>query len=127
MQDFKKLEVWRKAHELTLDVYRATESFPRTEVYGLTTQLRRSCSSIPARDERRLGAIPADRGRLGERAGVPPLLARDLVILDESTYVDLSNRVIELKRMLSSLIARVRAASAIEPSANQVRASTTEN
>jgi len=48
MQDFKKLEVWRKAHELTLDVYRATESFPRTEVYGLTTQLRRSCSSIPA-------------------------------------------------------------------------------
>ena len=30
MQDFKKLEVWRKAHELTLDVYRATESFPRT-------------------------------------------------------------------------------------------------
>ena len=48
MQDFRELKVWQKAHELTLAVYRATQSFPRDELYGLTSQLRRSASSIPA-------------------------------------------------------------------------------
>jgi four helix bundle protein len=40
--------VWQKAHELTLAVYRVKRDFPRDEVYGLTAQLRRSSSSIPA-------------------------------------------------------------------------------
>ena len=48
MQDFKKLKVWQNSHNLTLAIYRATESFPSPELYGLTTQMRRSCSSIPA-------------------------------------------------------------------------------
>jgi four helix bundle protein len=48
MQDFRELQVWRKAHRLTLAVYRATAGFPREELYGLTGQIRRSCSSIPA-------------------------------------------------------------------------------
>ena len=48
MQDFRNLKVWQKAHSLTLDVYRTTKSFPADERYGLTSQLRRSCSSVPA-------------------------------------------------------------------------------
>ena len=48
MKDFHELKVWQKAHQLTLAVYRMTATFPREELYGLTTQLRRSCSSIPA-------------------------------------------------------------------------------
>ena len=48
MKDFRELQVWQKAHELTLAVYRATASFPREELYGLTAQLRRSSSSIAA-------------------------------------------------------------------------------
>lgn len=48
MKDFKKLIVWKKAHEMTLNIYRTTKSFPKDEVYGLTSQLRRAASSIPA-------------------------------------------------------------------------------
>ena len=48
MQNFHELKVWQKAHQLTLAVYQTTATFPREELYGLSTQLRRSCSSIPA-------------------------------------------------------------------------------
>ncbi len=44
--DFEKLEVWQKAHELTLKVYVATKEFPRDEIYGLTSQIRRSAASV---------------------------------------------------------------------------------
>ncbi len=48
MQDFRNLKVWQKAHALTLDVYRGTVGFPSEERYGQTSQLRRSCASVPA-------------------------------------------------------------------------------
>jgi four helix bundle protein len=48
MKDYKKLMVWEKAHQLTLSVYEATKGFPKDELYGLTTQIRRACVSIPA-------------------------------------------------------------------------------
>jgi four helix bundle protein len=44
----EELPVWQKAHELTLLVYKATEKFPKSEMYGLTSQIRRSSSSIGA-------------------------------------------------------------------------------
>lgn len=46
MKDFRELKVWQKAHQLTLEIYRATAAFPREELYGLTTQIRRSAASI---------------------------------------------------------------------------------
>jgi four helix bundle protein len=48
MKDFKALKVWEKAHQLTLAVYKTTRTFPRDELYGLTSQIRRSCVSIAA-------------------------------------------------------------------------------
>jgi four helix bundle protein len=48
VQNFRNLEAWNKAHELTLQVYRITEGFPRTEIFGLTSQLRRAAASIAA-------------------------------------------------------------------------------
>lgn len=45
---FKELIVWQKAHKLVLNVYTATKNFPRQEIYGLTSQLRRSCVSVAA-------------------------------------------------------------------------------
>ena len=47
MQPFERLEAWKVSHELALAVYRATESFPRQELYGLTSQARRAALSIP--------------------------------------------------------------------------------
>ena len=48
MEDFKDLRVWGKAHELTLAVYQKTRAFPKEEMYGLTSQLRRACASVGA-------------------------------------------------------------------------------
>ena len=47
MQDYKKLKVWELSHELTLEVYQKTSVFPKEELFGLTSQLRRASSSIP--------------------------------------------------------------------------------
>ena len=47
MKDFRKLKVWQKAHRLTLKVYEITGKFPTDELYGVTSQMRKSSSSIP--------------------------------------------------------------------------------
>lgn len=54
-RDFKQLKVWQKSHGLTLEVYRVTAKFPRSELYGLTGQIRRACASIPANIAEGLG------------------------------------------------------------------------
>ncbi len=46
MQNFRNLSVWEKVHHLTLEIYQLTKTFPRTEMFGLTSQLRRASSSI---------------------------------------------------------------------------------
>lgn len=47
-RSFKDLVVWQKAHQLVLEVYRFTQSFPSEERFGLTSQLRRAAVSVPA-------------------------------------------------------------------------------
>jgi len=47
MKDFRELKVWEKAHQFTLVVYQATTAFPKEELFGLTSQMRRSAASIP--------------------------------------------------------------------------------
>ena len=48
MRDYTKIEAWRLADDLTVAVYERTRSFPREEIYGLTSQLRRAAYSVPA-------------------------------------------------------------------------------
>jgi hypothetical protein len=48
LKDFRKQKVWQKAHDLALEVYRITQAFPKTELFGLTSQSRRAGVSIPA-------------------------------------------------------------------------------
>jgi len=47
MKDFRQLKVWEKAHQLALAVYKVTKGFPKEELYGLTSQIRRASMSIP--------------------------------------------------------------------------------
>jgi four helix bundle protein len=47
-QSFRDVVVWQKAHAFTLELYRATESFPKHELFALTSQLRRAAASIPS-------------------------------------------------------------------------------
>ena len=48
MRDYTKIDAWRLADDFTVSVYERTKSFPREELYGLTSQLRRAASSVPA-------------------------------------------------------------------------------
>ena len=48
MKDFRTLTVWQEAHQLTLSIYRVTKNFPKDELYGLTSQMRRCSASIAA-------------------------------------------------------------------------------
>jgi len=117
MNDFKRLKSWEKAHALTLDVYRATKSFPKEEMYGLTSQLRRACASVPANIAEGYGRKgDAELGRfLSIAAGSACeveyhlLLAKDLGYLSELQHRKLDEQVSEVKRMLGSFISKLTA------------------
>jgi four helix bundle protein len=117
MKDFKELKVWQKAHKLTLAVYKGTRSFPKDELYGLTSQMRRSASSIPANIAEGCGRSgDAEFGRflniaLGSASELQyhVLLSNNLGFLDELTHDRLADDVSEIKRMLASFIKKLRA------------------
>lgn len=111
MRDFKKLSVWVKAHGLTLSVYRATAGFPRSELYGLTGQIRRAAASIPANIAEGYGRSgDAELGHflsiaMGSASELEYhlLLARDLGLLPVEHHDRVADQVFEIQRMLSSL------------------------
>jgi four helix bundle protein len=116
VQDFRKLMVWQKAHELTLAVYRATKGFPQDERYGLTIQARRSAASVPANIAEACGRSGSgDFARFLDVASGSAseleyhlLLARDLGHLDTATHECLATDVAEIRQMLSSLRQKAR-------------------
>jgi four helix bundle protein len=117
VKDFKNLTAWSRAHELTLEVYGVTKGFPRDEAFGLTSQLRRACASIPANIAEGCGRSgDAELARFltiasGSASEVEYhlLLARDLNYLSQDKYVNLDGAVNELKRMLTAFIQRLKA------------------
>ncbi len=120
MQDFRKLDVWQRAHSMTLDLYRKTKLFPRDEMYGLTSQIRRSASSIGANIAEGCGReSEADLGRflqiaLGSASELQYhiLLARDLSYIPARDYEHVAGEVTGVKKMLTSLTQKVRASAA---------------
>ena len=117
VQDFRELKVWQKAHELTLVVYQLTATFPREELNGLTTQLRRSSSSIAANLAEGCGRNgDAEFARfcsiaMGSASELEYhlLLARDLKLVQPKKYEELASRATELKRMLTALLHKLNA------------------
>jgi len=116
VRDFREIKVWDKAHLLTLEVYKATRSFPREETYGLTSQLRRATASIPANIAEGFGRggntelarfLQIGMGSASE-VEYHILLAKDLNLLTQEMWDDLNSRVVEVKRMLASLLIKVR-------------------
>ncbi|HVX85978.1 MAG TPA: four helix bundle protein [Phycisphaerae bacterium] len=112
---FQELGVWRKAHQAVLGVYRLTASFPREEIFGLTSQLRRSMVSVPANIAEGFSRRgKADKVRFYniaegslEESRYYLLLARDLGFADTG---ELLAELDEVGRMLRSYSAAVSAA-----------------
>jgi len=117
MKDFRDLKVWEKGHQLTLAIHRVSARFPKEERYGLTSQIRRSSASIPPN-------IAEGSGRGGDaefarfiqiaigsasETEYHLILAKDLKLLGEADYEKLSGEIMQLKKMLISLVKKLRA------------------
>ena len=119
MKDFRNLKVWEKAHKLTLALYQITTSFPPEESYGLTSQIRRAASSVPSNIAEgcgREGDAELARFCIIARGSASELeyellLARDLTLLQAEDYEQLSQQVVEVKRMLTVLVQKLTAES----------------
>jgi four helix bundle protein len=115
MKDFRDLKVWHKAHEMVLACYKLTEGLPKSEMFGLTSQIRRCSASIPAN-------IAEGCGRLGNselhrflqmscgsanELEYHLLLAKDLGCLSKIDYRIADKQLLDLKRMLVALTRKV--------------------
>lgn len=116
MQNYKELKVWDKAHQLTLKVYQLTKLFPREEIYGLTSQVRRSAASMPANIAEGCGKnsqlelahyLNIALGSANETE-YHLLLAKDLNYFLVADHNLLAEQINEIKAMLISLITKVR-------------------
>jgi len=119
MQSYRELAVWQKAYAFVLEAHRATGAFPRSEMFGLTSQLRRAAISVPAniaegycRDTRAdyVRFLSTAQGSIGELDTLLSL-ARDLAYLDEATAQQLTSLLTEVRRMLTRLGQSLRAPS----------------
>ena len=115
LKDFRDLQVWAKAHALALDVYRATGTFPKEELYGLTSQMRRYSVSIPSNIADGCGRrgngefhkfLQISTGSASELE-YQPMLARDLGLLSPESAQHLTSNVQDVKKMLAGLIKRI--------------------
>ncbi|MCW5875700.1 MAG: four helix bundle protein [Anaerolineales bacterium] len=117
MKDFRKLQVWEKSHKLVLEIYKATTSFPSSELYGLTSQIRRSAVSIPSNIAEGAGrGSDADMRRMLQIAfgsaselEYQLLLAFELKFISKEIHASLSQQVVEIKKMLSSFMKKLNA------------------
>lgn len=127
MQDFRKLDVWTKAHELVLQVYRSIPAGAERRFPGLAGQLRRAAASVPANIVEGCGhASGREFARFLQLAVASAnevqyhvILARDLGMLPSAAFARLEARAEQVKQMLVGLLRHVRGATPKPPSANR--------
>ncbi len=115
VKTFRDLVVWQKSHELVLEVYKTSKSFPADEKFGLVSQIRRASSSIPTNivegykkkgNKEFLRYLNIADCSL-EETKYHLLLAKDLIYLTEGDFNHLSSKCDEVGRMLSALQRRL--------------------
>jgi len=115
MKDYKNFTVWQKSHQLTLDVYKVLKDFPKDEIFGLISQMKRSSSSIPTniaegcgrntdKDFARFLIIAFGSANELENQFI---LSKDLKFIDLETSEKLLFQIEEIKKMLNSLISKL--------------------
>ena len=117
MKDFRTLKVWEKSHALTLSIYKATEKFPKQEMYALTNQIQRAAVSIPTNIAEGCGKdSEAELKRyflisMGSSSELEYLLllARDLGYLPETLFQPMITDLVEIRKMLNAFIQKLKA------------------
>ncbi len=112
MANFKELLVWQKSINFVTEIYELTNDFPKDEMYGLTSQIRRASISIPSNiaegNSRRsvadyLQFLKIARGSCAE-VETQLIIAQNLKFLSEEHYLKLNQDIIEISKMLNGLI-----------------------
>jgi len=115
MRNYRKYEVWEMGHEIALEIYQLTQNLPQQEIYGLTSQMRRASSSVPANIVEGCGResdaefkrfLIIAQGSANELEYFT-VLAKDLGYLDESIFTKLNDSVDKVRRSLNSLIKKL--------------------
>jgi four helix bundle protein len=120
MRNYRDLRVWDEAHRLTLEVYKASQSFPKEERFGLTSQIRRAAASIAAnlaegcgrRSDREMGRFVLIAMGSSSELSYHLLLANDLNLLSKEQYAELNSHTERVMKMLSALLVKLKSAAA---------------
>jgi four helix bundle protein len=112
VQDFRKLDVWKKAHALSLAVYRETKGFPPGEVFGMTMQLRRSAVAIATRIAEGCGrdgnvefVVDLRKAKAScSELEYAMLLAHDLGLIADEVYERMTSDTVEVRKMIHGLL-----------------------
>jgi len=116
IKSFEDLNIWKEAHDLAIEIYEITKDFPREEIYGLTLQLKRACTSIPANIAEGMGRNTTKelltflynaRGSL-EEIRYFLLLARDLHYIDNARYQELKEKYEGLGKGINVFISKLK-------------------
>ena len=117
MRNFRNYEVWNKSHQFTLLIYKVTKKFPKEEMFGLISQLRRASLSIPtnisegtARNSEKEFAYFLNIAA-GSASEVEYLIefSRDIEYIDKEIFVKLNAKIVEIRKMLNSLYSKIKA------------------
>ncbi len=115
MSNFRELTVWKKAHALAVHIYQISRSLPKEELYGLSSQMRRACVSIPANIVEGCGrGSDADFARflyIAMGSEYHLVLACDLEFLEKERADSVVAELSEIKKMLSGFIKKLKTAS----------------
>ena len=112
MRDFHNYIVWQRGHQFALDVYKQTKSFPKDELFGMTSQLRRASTSIPInvaegcgrRSDAEFAHFLNIAAGSASEVEEELLLSFDLEFLEKEPFLQLDKEVKEIKAMLGKLI-----------------------
>ena len=122
MRDFHKLIIWQRSHQLTLAVYRISKSFPKEEIFGLTSQMRRAVSSIPTNIAEGCGrASNKDFAHflqiaIGSATEVEYqlLLAHDINYINDDDYQALTDETVVVRKMIIKYQSELKSSSSLE-------------
>ncbi len=115
MRDYKKYSIWNDSHKLTLEIYLLTKKFPKEELFGITSQIRRAVSSVPTNIAKGCGrSTDLDLRRFliishGSATEVEYLifLSFELNYISEEEYIDLTGKIEILRKQLHTLIKKI--------------------
>ena len=116
INSYKQLIVWQKSFDFVKKVYKATEAFPKTEIYGLTSQIRRAVVSVPSniaegfvrRHRKEFSQFISIACGSGAELETQLMLSKELGFLSDNDFSDLDSLLQEIMKMLNVLLSKLK-------------------